>query len=152
MKSLRFVVLCALIVQPVVAQQSGTGSDASARPETSIGMEAHSILGQQMSSQAMLLPTSSAGRAWIEPRAGYIFPTRDLGRTDIIDNQGFGVFEDADPTAVLGLGAGVDLGSGFAIRASADWTLEASVNGEWRCAPFVACPAVLLPLDGNLSR
>jgi hypothetical protein len=92
------------------------------------------------------------GRVWVEPRVGWLVPTRDLGRTDIVASAGFGVFERADQSAVLGLGAGVELGSRLALRAAVDRSLDATVVGEWKCVPFVGCPDVLLPLEGELSR
>jgi len=30
--------------------------------------------------------------------------------------------------------------------------MGAPVSGEWRCAPFAACPDVLLPLEGEMER
>ncbi len=52
------------------------------------------------------------GQVWVEPRVGWLVPTRNLGRTDILGNAGFGVFQQVDQSAVLGLGAGVELGAG----------------------------------------
>lgn len=96
--------------------------------------------------------TGQAGGIWLEPRAGWLMPTRDLGRTDILDNSGYGVFEQTDPSAMVGLGVGVDLGTRWAIRGSVDRSFRAAVEGEWQCVPFVACPAVLLPVAGDLTR
>ncbi len=95
---------------------------------------------------------AQAGHVWLEARGGWLFPTSDLGRTDVIDNWGYGVFEQVDDGAVFGVGLGVGLGSRWAIRASFDHALDVPVHGQWQCAPFVACPAVLLPLEGDLTR
>jgi hypothetical protein len=95
---------------------------------------------------------AQAGRVWIEPRAGWLVPTGDLGRTDVLGSTGFGEFEQVDQSAALGAGVGVEFGSGWALRASAARYLKAGVRGEWRCVPFVPCPSVILPLDGELDR
>jgi hypothetical protein len=101
------------------------------------------------------VPGTISGQArhvWLEPRFGWLVPTRDLGRTDVLGGSGFGIFDRADQTAVLGVAVGVELGGPWALRSSWDRSLDASVPGEWRCVPFIACPAVLLPLEGELSR
>ncbi len=95
---------------------------------------------------------AQTGTVWVEARGGWLVPTNDLGRTDVIANSGFGVFERVDGSPVLGVGVGLGLGTRWALRASYDHALDADVRGEWKCAPFVACPSVLLPLDGVMSR
>lgn len=99
----------------------------------------------------VFIPGWTTAQVWVEPHIGWNAPTSDLGRTDIISSNGFGEFERAEPHAVFGLGVGLNLGNQWSLRASVDRALEAAVEGEWKCAPFVACPAVLLPLDGQLS-
>lgn len=106
-----------------------------------------------VSTTGLSSPTSAqADRLWAEPRLGWAMPTRDLGRTDVIGNAGFGDFQQVDEGVVVGLGIGASLGPRWAFRVTADRLIGASVAGEWRCAPFVACPAALLPLDAELSR
>lgn len=92
------------------------------------------------------------GQVWAEPRGGWLAPTSDLGRTDVLGNTGFGVFGRVDQSPMLGVGAGVELGAGWTLRSSLDRSLGATVRGEWQCVPFVGCPAVLLPLEGELSH
>lgn len=92
------------------------------------------------------------GRVWLEPKAGWLVPTRDLGRTDILGGSGYGIFDQVDQSAVVGLGIGFDLGARWALRATVDRSFAAEVKGEWRCVAFVACPSVLLPVDGQLTR
>lgn len=101
----------------------------------------------------MARPVSGQGRGVrIEPRVGLLVATTDLGRTDVLGGLGFGEFGSADVATTLGFGARVLFGSMWTVRASVDWSAETAVAGEWKCAPSVPCPAVLLPLRGELSR
>jgi hypothetical protein len=153
MKLFLLSVLCTFIVGPASGQRHDAGPDESVRATISTGVEAGPRFSLPVASPSVPFQGRIASsRFWFEPRVGWMVSTRDLGRTDVIENTGFGVFEQVDPTVSLGLGIGVDLGSGVGLRVSADLALAASVHGEWRCAPFVACPAVLLPLDGDLTR
>jgi hypothetical protein len=102
---------------------------------------------------AVVTPAAAqVGQVWVEPRAGWVLPTRDLGRTDVIGGSGYGVFEQANAGLSVGVGVGVGITDAWALRLSGDRTSDLAVSGEWRCAPFVACPSVLLPLDGELDR
>lgn len=115
-------------------------------------------LGWVWAAAALLGPAVAApaaaqvGRVWIEPRAGWVVPTRDLGRTDVIGASGYGEFGRLDAGLSLGVGVGVAVADAWALRLSGDRTSNLAVSGEWRCAPFVACPDVLLPLDGEMDR
>ena len=91
------------------------------------------------------------GGIWVEPRGGWRVPTTDLGRTDVIAGTGYGIFEMAEQSIVFGLAAGFEAGAGLALRISVLRSPEKAVHGEWKCVPFIACLAVLLPLDGDLS-
>jgi hypothetical protein len=102
---------------------------------------------------AVVTPAAAqVGQVWIEPRAGWVLPTRDLGRTDVIGGSGYGVFEQVEAGLTVGVGVGVGVADAWALRISGDRTRDLAVSGEWRCAPFVACPSIILPLDGELDR
>lgn len=95
---------------------------------------------------------AQAGQIWIEPRLGWVMPMQDLGRTDILGGAGYGVFGQLDPGLSFGLGVGVGIAERWALRVYSDRTRDQAVPGEWRCAPFVVCPAVLLRLDAEMDR
>ncbi len=93
-----------------------------------------------------------AGGLWVGARLGGHVPLRHLGRTDILASSGYGAFERADRGGTLGFDALLHVSPRWALRATLDRAGGASVAGEWKCVPFVACPSVLLPLDGELSH
>jgi len=102
-----------------------------------------------------LLPASLAGQAgtvWLEPHGSWGIPTGDLGRTAVLANNGYGDFGDYGSGLSLGLAGGVEVGGGLAVRASVDRVFDTDVEGQWLCVPFIACPAVVVPLDGEASR
>jgi hypothetical protein len=94
--------------------------------------------------------TGSFRSVWLEARAGYSFPSTDLGRTAVLNGVGYVALRRPDPAARLGVGVGFDLAGPFAARITADRTLEASVDGQWFCDAFSPCPAVLILVDGHV--
>lgn len=92
------------------------------------------------------------GSIWVEPRVGWSVARGDLGRTDILGNAGSLRFDEIDPGPALGVGAGVTLTSVLAIRGSVDVSPDADATGVWSCAPFVACPSVVLTVEGRVAR
>ena len=104
---------------------------------------------------ALCVPVAAAaqsGTVWLEPHGSWSQPTRDLGRTGVVAASGWGEFSRADPAPTLGLGVGVGLSSDLMLRLTADRLFESDVQGEWHCVPFIACPSVVIPLDGEMSR
>jgi hypothetical protein len=92
------------------------------------------------------------GRFSVEVRAGYDHPSAELGRTATLESNGYVDFGQADPGFALGIGASVRLTERLGLRVALDHGFARSVRGQWLCAPFVACPAVIVTADGRLRR
>lgn len=69
--------------------------------------------------------TAQTGGVWIEPRVSGLVPTRDLGRTDVLESSGFATFERADPSLSVGVGLGVRRSSLSWQQPDADFPLPA---------------------------
>jgi hypothetical protein len=91
-------------------------------------------------------------RVAVEARFGYVRPTAELGRTAVLESTGYVEFGKADPGASVGAAALVHLNGPFSVRLAVDYSLGSNARGQWSCAPFVACPAVVILADGEISR
>lgn len=87
----------------------------------------------------------------VELRAGFVHPTTDLGRTAVVGGAGSVTFGQADTGPLLGAGVAVAPTSAWGFRVMVDHGFARSMTGLWECAPFVACPAVLIEPQGDVS-
>lgn len=90
----------------------------------------------------------------VEARAGYTNPTRELGRTPVLQESqtalGYVAFGEVEATPVLGVGATARLHGPLSLRLLADYGLETSVEGQWFCDVIAPCPAVLQLVKGDV--
>lgn len=96
--------------------------------------------------------TQEPGSVWVEPRLGWSFAHGELGRTDILQAAGSLRFDDIENGPALGVGAGVTLTSTLALRGSVEISRDVDATVVWSCAPFVACPSVVLTVEGQVAR
>lgn len=86
----------------------------------------------------------------LEARAGYDRPTTDLGRTAILRAQGTVSFGRVEAGPRFGIAALARLDRMWGVRLSVDHAPDRDVRGVWACAPFVACPSVLIEPEGRV--
>lgn len=99
-----------------------------------------------------LLEAQETGSVWLEPRAGWAGAAGDLGRTAILAGMGFTRFDEVEGSPVFGLGVAVTLSEAISLRAFVDRATNADARGEWMCAPFIACPSVVMEVEGEVGR
>jgi hypothetical protein len=90
-----------------------------------------------------------APRISLEARIEYAHPTRDLGRTGVLGG-GYVAFERVRAGPALGGGLSVQVAGPFHVRVRADFAAETAVSGQWFCDAFTPCPALLIPVDGQV--
>lgn len=104
---------------------------------------------------ALCAPSNALGQDppfGFELRAGFVSPTSELGRTEVLQGAGYVVFDEPGTAATLGGAVLARVSGPWSLRVSVDHQFDTDVDGAWYCAPFVACPAVLIEPEGQLRR
>jgi hypothetical protein len=88
----------------------------------------------------------------ISPRAGLYVPTGAIGPAARGAGPWYLRLDQADPSLTVELSAQARWpGARVQTRVSGLYALPSSVPGEFQCSPGQACPAVLLPVDAEVS-
>ena len=98
------------------------------------------------------LCAQNSGRVHVVPLVGWSLPLNELGAVEPTGSAWYLSLGKPDPT--LALGASVEVhwpSSPFGVRVTGVTTLQAGAGGFFDCYPGLACPAVLLDTDADVS-